>query len=698
MGRCGSRQRGGGLFPALWVGLVSLGAAAGPTEVESTPRADLVKYIMWIPGRGGSTWATEMLARSHPRIMAETERFSGQAQACRDGGDAIPKCLDDLDAYWALPIQGNVLSKGFKVRPIMGWDSRVMLQGYADRGIRFVCNSRYDTIRHAISMYRHVLSRNHHSQTWRAVMQMLPGDTRKLNGTRIVIPGHMLSKKNENIARRKYSTRLDAHCVVNFGTYIAGSRIPNWQSMWLSDCTQNITFTMFDFMYNRAERLMKAVNSICIDYATDMEGTVHYINYESTQRAPQQEVNRMAAFLTGSALASTSVTAAPSRWTEHKVTANRVESSVPNIAAIVAAWWNRSACANGVIADPMVPLHLRGTGSIPSTHAIKSLLFAFPGEGRARPAPGIGGESPFVVIGSGLQWVGRLFTGHGGLRHAAVSGQGRPSQLPRTPAAVRCDGGCGARCRKSAAEFLDRPLNPPDRRGAPKETAVGVTVEAHSLASWSDTDRSRNPLTRRMVKRKAKLVCAVWENTIEGGLARLHSAKLESRGINPLHRCSAHGIAFAHPVPDECLHTLSVDEFRDAVNAVAIETFATLRYCHEYATEVGTENVFVIGHRPDTGGAATRTESLDRLAEFAGVDRWDAYVAAGHLLGSYHRFFPQLASVLREVLRTEVHMDMSIASKPEDHLTEMCAGCDAYSVADTFELLRSQLASRTKLS
>jgi hypothetical protein len=228
-------------------------------------------------------------------------------------------------------------------------------------------------------------------------------------------------------------------------------------------------------------------------------------------------------------------------------------------------------------------------------------------------------------------------------------------------------------------------------QSAPSAAVTGVTIDAHSLTSWNTKDRAADPLIRVMVKRRVRLVCAVWENGIEGGLARLHGAKLKSRGIDPLHRCSPHDIEFADAVPNECVNTLTADEFRAAVNAVAIETFATLRYCRDYALAAGSENVFVVGHRPDTTGSAKRTLVLSQLADFVGLPPWDHYKAAGHLFGSYHRFFPDLATVLRDVLRTEVDTQTNMIKIAKEHpidwYSAMCIGCDAYSVADTLALI-----------
>jgi hypothetical protein len=468
----------------------------------------------------------------------------------------------------------------------------------------------------------------------------------------------------------------------------------DFQDMWLARCQQNMTFQLFDKMYARANKLMKAVFSLCMDYTINHHGAVHWLNYEKTQAGAQTEVDKMADFI----FANTQTNTAPPDTVadepllpRHKTTATELVASVPNIMQVVGNFWKRVGCAEGFIADVLLPLNFNGTGSVPSAHSIKSLLFggvAIP----VRHRKETGSAGSVVVIGSGVPWIDGLFSYHPDVNHAVVAGSDQPNAAYRTglaltPKTVRCDGGCDSRCHRHTYDFLytanrsaghDRPNH---HRG---NTTV-LTVNAHSLNLWNVPFDGAVLVNETLASQPVRFVCAIWENAIEGGLARLHYAKLSRAVTAPRGVCTAHGNPDS-AVPDECLHRLEAAEFRAAVNAVAIETFSTLRFCRSYATAVGADRVIVVSHRPDTGRkgrAESAAAQLNSLAAFAGIAKWTSTTAERHLMGSYQRFFPGLTTVLQEVLHAEVH---SLRS-PEQLTETMCLGCDAYSVMDTLSLL-----------
>jgi hypothetical protein len=712
---------------ALWCAVHAIVAPAGPTASNFT------KYIMWIPGRGGSTWTTEMMARSHPNILAHMEIFSGAAglnllgagRSCGDTPGVGPAaCLEALDKYWSnaddvLPPQRTpagktrqpnrthaaaVVAKGFKVRPTVGWATDEVLRAYAERDIRFVCNTRLDSLRHGISMYRHGLSRGQ-TKNWKQIERMY-GDGLH-NDTRVIVPAGVLSSGKTEAD----GLRLSAECTVKTSVYTNPWGHQRAANIWLADCAQNITYPMFDYIYARADRLMKAVHSICLDYTILHSGEVHWLNYEMAQHGPQREVDSMAEFLsnrdtgadgpiqTSQGLDSATV-GGGKKPVRHKTTAthgdglNAFLSSVPNIEQVVAGWWNRSGCTAGMISDVMLPLHMHGTGGLMSTHSIKTLLFAeaiyasYP----PRPLSDVGQESPFVVLGSGLPWVGRLFSTRSQLRHAVVEGS-TANDPPLSPDRIRCDGGCDPACRKAVVDFVTRRAPQPAAKPAHRVVSskpgrglgmTGLTVTANSLVGWASGSRASDPVIVAMATRKSRLVCAVWENAIEGGLARLHESNLRRRGLDPQQVCRPHVHGSATTVAPECTHTLDASTLREAINAVAIETFSTLRFCRDYALAAGHENVFVVSHRAPFV-LERPTEHLTNLATFLGLKPWPSDLATAHATGSYHRFFPTLATALRTILHAEAHIDVRVSLDARKRT--VCLGCDAYSVADTLSLL-----------
>jgi hypothetical protein len=76
-------------------------AAQAVATGDRTAAGGFTKYIMWIPGRGGSTWMTEMIDISFPNVIANMEIFSGlvvnMLGVGADCSDDVAVCETALD-------------------------------------------------------------------------------------------------------------------------------------------------------------------------------------------------------------------------------------------------------------------------------------------------------------------------------------------------------------------------------------------------------------------------------------------------------------------------------------------------------------------------------------------------------------------------------------------------------------------------
>ena len=578
------------------------------------------------------------------------------------------------------------------------------MQSYYDaHDVKFLCNTRNDVLSHALSMYRQPMARGQ-SLNYQPIRNHLNKLLAERDSAKVIIPASLLQH------RHGHQTNVsDAECTA--GRILFARRYGKGDpvmDVYAYNCAQNISFEAFRTWYRRATNAMKKVNAMCLDYMERKgESSVHWINYEEAQRSPQRSIRAAGDFLSGFASAERKQLAAEEDAagdlssqvkgaTRHKLGSDGgLESllqTVPNFEHVLTEYWSRQYCvwAPPNVTTPSFVSYQPGAGII-SAHSLLKLLFDTDPTCKycQRVIPGTGAEPPFVAFGSGASWLSRLFALDKHVNHVVVQGQDATrvatNESSNHGVDVRCDGGCGEACLNTTDSLLSARRNIQTQGTVSTPDVSGILIKAHSLTAWDSPPGDFNSIVAEMARAKVRVICAVWENTIEGGLALLHEDRLRHTSTKLRDKCSAWPPTSPN-MPKECIdvHTVTTNQLRSAANRVAIETFATLRFCQMYSKAVGADNVLVVAHRAaDASGvkAGDGRATVDRIARFIGVPPWPSKDDATRcVVGSHHRrFFRDVLPTLRNVLHNEVYSG--------HNMLQVCEGCDAYSVADTIEMI-----------
>jgi hypothetical protein len=594
------------------------------------------------------------------------------------------------DTHSVERVPSTVLAKGFKVRPQGAWMSERMRSYYISRNVKFLCNTRHDTLKQSVSMYRHPLGREA-SPYWERMLPLMNAAMKGRDHARVVIPGKLMSPYPDGMTDCSGAATSLGRCVIADADCSVGSAmfklrfgqlVDNQQpALYLHDCTQNISFATWKRWYWFTDRKMKMVNSICVDYMlAEGASNVHWMNYEATQRAPRQSIAAAVDFLTQFA--------SPERV--QRAEAESKEAAVPTVAGserekvgtsggitamtkmmpnfeedVVAEWWSNRRCVNGALAGGH-----NNVSVVVSPYSILSLFFR--SDTNELEPPLASRQLPFVALGNDVAWLGNLFAED--QRVMRLAGE-RGGQHGRTRGGS-CHGGCNGSCL-TALQAAVWPTSNNSTDSSPPARPLGVVVSSQSLTRWgtpSEDDPAASTVAA-MAKAKVRVVCAVWENSIEGGLAALHKRAISNHPLQEM--CETHSSDTVLPTQCSEMYTLNPKQLRTAANTVALETFATLRFCREYAKAAGDDAVMVVAHRaggPVSSDTADHASTLDRLARFLGVPQWSPQRIARHVAGPHHRFFRNVLPALQTVLHEDGRM--------------LCAGCDAFSVADTISLVQ----------
>eukprot|EP00912_Choanoflagellata_sp_UC4_P000922 UC4_evm1s572 len=254
-------------------------------NLSANGETNLLRYVMFIPGRAGSTWVTRMLNR-HPSITAFKEIFSGSSNNLlssyeTDGRCRLPQCKTAVEDFFASnskgygsksksrkgPLTPSVI--GFKVRPHKGqWGSREMLAYFSQQRVRLLCNTRSNMIEQAVSIVRHSLG----TETANAArIRKIFAHVRFNNTIQWIGPG---SKYKNTLPNKRAKPKfLPARC-----------KVIQDPKPRLTECIQNISVEQMLSAHNVSIQSNLAVIKVCWDYMTYHNGDVFWLNYEELKK------------------------------------------------------------------------------------------------------------------------------------------------------------------------------------------------------------------------------------------------------------------------------------------------------------------------------------------------------------------------------------------------------------------------------